>query len=265
MLIEPLTTPVDADIAVPGSKSITNRALVAAALATGESRLRGVLAADDTAAMTQVVQTLGAQVRDLEPAPDLAVVGTGGVVRSGPLTLDARLSGTTARFAAPLAARGRGAYVIDGAPQMRARPMAETAGALRHLGCEVIGESLPLTVHGGFDGGWLTLSATSSSQFASGILLASPGTTTGLDLVLEGDVVVAPVPDDDVCGNAGLWSAGGPAESEPVPCGRRLWVRRNRLPRRARCLGCVILLGCGGRGYRRSCAYRGARPELTPG
>ena len=157
MLIEPLAKAVDADVVVPGSKSITNRALVAAALAAGESRLRGVLDADDTAAMREVIQQLGAQVRDLDTAGDVAVVGTGGTLRSGPLTLDVRMSGTTARFAAPLAARGAGAYVIDGSSEMQARPMAETARALRHLGCDVTGEALPLTVGGGFDGGWLKI------------------------------------------------------------------------------------------------------------
>lgn len=195
MLIQPLERPVDADVVVPGSKSITNRALVAAALATGTSELRGVLDADDTQAMLGVIAELGAVVSPGAEAGAYTITGTGGKLAPGPRTLDVRMSGTTARFATPLAARGTGVYIIDGAPEMRARPMGETVDALRSLGVTIAPESLPITLRGGLDGGELTLGASVSSQFASGMLLAAPGTAAGLDLRLEGEVVSRPYID----------------------------------------------------------------------
>ena len=195
MLIAPLEGPVDADVVVPGSKSITNRALVAAALADGTSELRGVLDADDTQAMLGVIAALGARVEPLDEPDAYAVTGTGGELTPGPITVDVRMSGTTARFATPLAARGTGVYIIDGAPEMRARPMGETVAALRTLGVTIAPEELPINLRGGYQGGALTLGAAVSSQFASGMLLASPGTTKGLDLTLEGEVVSRPYLD----------------------------------------------------------------------
>ena len=195
MLIEPLGHAVDADVVIPGSKSITNRALVAAALADGVSELRGVLDADDTQAMLGVVQALGAGVEQLDSADAYAITGVGGQLAPGPKEIDVRMSGTTARFATPLAARGTGIYILDGAPEMRARPMAETVEALRSLGVTIAPDTLPITLRGGFDGGALTLGASVSSQFASGMLLAAPGTSQGLDLELEGEVVSRPYLD----------------------------------------------------------------------
>lgn len=195
MLIEPLVAPVDADVVIPGSKSITNRALVAAALADGITELRGVLDADDTQAMLGVIQALGAEVEPLPEADAYSITGTAGQLTPGPITIDVRMSGTTARFATPLAARGNGIYIIDGAPEMRARPMGETVAALRSLGVTIAPDSLPINLRGGYDGGRLTLAASVSSQFASGMLLASPGTSKGLQLDLDGDVVSRPYLD----------------------------------------------------------------------
>ena len=195
VLIEPLGHPVDANVVVPGSKSITNRALICAALASGASTLTGVLDADDTQAMLGVAGSVGAQVTQHAAADTYRIVGTGGELRPGPVELNVRMSGTTARFATPLAARSTGGYVVDGAPEMRARPMGGSIEALRSVGVEVDGTSLPVTVHGGFDGGELELAADVSSQFASGMLLASPGTANGLDLRLTGDVVSRPYLD----------------------------------------------------------------------
>lgn len=194
MLIEPLSGPIDADVVVPGSKSITNRALVAAALADGVTELAGVLDADDTQAMLGVIGALGAGIEQRD-ATTYSITGTGGALTPGPREIDVRMSGTTARFATPLAARGTGVYIIDGAPEMRARPMGETVRALRELGVTIAPESLPLNLRGGFDGGTLTLAADVSSQFASGMLLASPGTSKGLTLDLQGEVVSRPYLD----------------------------------------------------------------------
>ncbi|MDY7104222.1 MAG: 3-phosphoshikimate 1-carboxyvinyltransferase [Actinomycetota bacterium] len=187
--IEPLASPPDATVVLPGSKSITNRALVCAFLAEGVSRLEGVLFSDDTEAMLGVIETLGALVEVDRPARRVAVGGRGGAIRPGPVTVDVRQSGTTSRFVTPLVARGEGLYTVDGAPQMRARPMGPQLAALRALGVDVHGDTLPIAVRGGIRGGSVTIGGDVSSQFASGLLLASPGLAEGLDLWLTGDAV----------------------------------------------------------------------------
>lgn len=193
--IAPLSGAFDRTVRVPGSKSITNRALVCAALADGESDLFGVLDADDTQAMLGVVQALGASVTMVDGFEHVRIVGTGAAFAGERRELDVRMSGTTARFAPPLAARGAGSTVIDGAPEMRARPMAETARALRLLGCEVEGDTLPLTVTGPMAGGTLALAADVSSQFASGMMLSAPGLADGMRIDLVGEVVSQPYLD----------------------------------------------------------------------
>ncbi|MEM7094007.1 MAG: 3-phosphoshikimate 1-carboxyvinyltransferase [Actinomycetota bacterium] len=213
MLIEPLGRPVDADVVVPGSKSVTNRALVCAVLAAGTSHLTGVLDADDTQAMLGVAEAIGAGVEQGAQSDHYAIAGTGGDLRPGPVSLDVRMSGTTARFATPLAARGTGTYLVDGAPEMRARPMDESAASLRSVGVGVEGDTLPLTVRGGFAGGSLMLAADVSSQFASGMLLAAPGTEQGLQLTLEGEVVSRPYLDMTVA----VMRAFGAEVEQPSP------------------------------------------------
>ncbi len=181
--IEPIIGPLHATVIPPGSKSITNRALVAAALAEGRSTLRGALVADDTAAMVECLQRLGFGV-DVT-GTTVVVDGAGGRIPAAAATLDVRQSGTTARFVAPVAALGHGRYVIDGAARMRERPMADLVGALRTLGVEVTGDRLPITIDGhGVAGGTAAVAADASSQFASGLLLAGPAMAEGLRLQL---------------------------------------------------------------------------------
>src|SRR5690606_20599881 len=99
---EPVRGPLDATVTVPGSKSLTNRALVCAALANGTSTLDGALEADDTVAMREALAVLGAGI-ERDPASGLrTVAGTGGTLRPGPATLDVKLSGTTSRFLLPV-------------------------------------------------------------------------------------------------------------------------------------------------------------------
>jgi 3-phosphoshikimate 1-carboxyvinyltransferase len=172
-----------------------------------------VLDADDTQAMLGVVEAVGADVTRGSTPDAYEIVGTGGSLRPGPVALDVRMSGTTARFATPLAARGDGTYVIDGDPQMRARPMAESVAALRSLHVGVEGDTLPLTVRGGLVGGALSLAADVSSQFASGMLLAAPGTADGLHLTLEGRVVSRPYLDMTVA----VMRAFGAEVEQPSP------------------------------------------------
>jgi 3-phosphoshikimate 1-carboxyvinyltransferase len=179
LAIEPLAGRLDAEVTVPGAKSLTNRAVVCAALAEGTSTITNALAADDTAAMVDCVRRLGISVDADEAHATLTVHG--GSLSVDGAVLNARQSGTTARFIAPVVALGRGAALLDGAPQLRTRPMADLAAALRTLGTAVDGDQLPIRIHAsGLEGGEVTLPADVSSQFASGLLLASPLMTRGL-------------------------------------------------------------------------------------
>ena len=178
------------EIDVPGSKSLTNRALVCAALAEGRSVVRGALVADDTEAMSDCLRALGAAVT--WDGTTVTVDGVGGRVDVDGAELDARLSGTTSRFVLPLLALGAGAKRLDGAEPLRRRPMGPVLDALRALGASVDGEALPVTIRGPVRGGTVRVRADLSSQFVSGLLLAGPAMPEGLEVELEGDLVAAP-------------------------------------------------------------------------
>ena len=145
--IVPLTSPVRAEITVPGSKSITNRALILAALADGRTTLRGALWSEDTQVMTDCLRTLGFTV-DVQPDPaescnrTITVDGLGGrLPRAGtteqPLELFVGNAGTAARFLAAMVCLGDGVYRLSGVPRMHERPQAALFAALRELGYRV--------------------------------------------------------------------------------------------------------------------------------
>jgi 3-phosphoshikimate 1-carboxyvinyltransferase len=182
---------------VPGSKSITNRALVCAALAGGTSVLDGALSADDTDAMIGCLRALGVSVEVDSGSERIEVVGCNGVIPARSARLDVLLSGTTARFVSPLASTGHGRFEIDGGEPMRRRPMAPLVDALRALGVtiEEPGEPghLPLVLHAdGVRGGAVSLSGDESSQFLSGVLLASPSFDKGVRVELTTELVSRP-------------------------------------------------------------------------
>jgi 3-phosphoshikimate 1-carboxyvinyltransferase len=189
MIVEPLARPPHAVVRVPGSKSITNRALVCAALADGETTLHGALVADDTAAMSECLRALGITVE--WDGTDVRVVGCGGALPRGEATLDARLSGTTARFLLPVLSLGAGPYVLDGGPPLRGRPMGPLVAALRALGAKVDGDALPLTVRGPATGGRVEVPGDVTSQFISALLMVEPY-LDGFDLHTTSPVVARP-------------------------------------------------------------------------
>ena len=192
--LEPLAAPPDAVVRPPGSKSITNRALLCAALAEGESVLRGALFADDTLAMIGAVAALGAGV---EAREDQALVRVSGA-RLGltPVRIDAGRSGTTSRFVLAAAALGNAECVVDGDPQLRARPMGPLIDALEQLGVRVraLGEPgcLPLALCGPAHGGRVRIAGHDSSQFLSGLLMAAPLIDGGLEIELTSPLVSVP-------------------------------------------------------------------------
>ena len=199
-LVRPLEHPPDAEVSLPGSKSLTNRALVAALLADGTSTLTNALVADDTEGMLDAVISLGAGVR--RDGRTVLVDGTGGAIAPGPLTLDARQAGTTARFLPPVLLLGSGRYRVDADRAMRARPMGPLVEALRALGADVEehGEPghLPFTVVPPDPGALadaIDVRGDVSSQFLSGLLLAAPRLPRGLRLRLTTELVSAPYVD----------------------------------------------------------------------
>ena len=177
--IEPLAKPPDCTITVPGSKSITNRALIRAALADGKCVLRGALWADDTEVMVDSLEKLGFELT-IEPDPaeecnrTITVTGRGGEIPAKKAELYVRSAGTAARFLTALVCLGHGEYTIRGDARMNERPMRDLFDALGQLGVEARSENgcLPAVIRArGLTGGEVTVSAKQSSQFASGLLL----------------------------------------------------------------------------------------------
>lgn len=186
--------PVDADVTIPGSKSLTNRALVLAALADGPSRLVGTLRSRDTDLMIAALQALGTRVEG--PSGPLTPEDTELVITPAPLTgadVECGLAGTVMRFVPPVAALATGRSTFDGDPAARVRPQATVLDALRSLGAEITGNSLPFTVHGSgsLRGGAVEMDASASSQFVSGLLLSAARFDEGAELVHVGS---SPVP-----------------------------------------------------------------------
>lgn len=204
--IVPLGFALDAEVLVPGSKSLTNRALLVAAVASGPTLLTGVLASDDTEAMLNVLRATGVAV-DHDTTMSTAIVhGTGSARRvegSGDVSevvVDVQRSGTTARFAVPFLAAGHGAFLIDAHEQMRARPMDDLLAALDQLGAryEAVGKAgrLPVRLHAsGLGGGVVRVSGNVSSQFLSGLLLAAPLARSAMLIEVSGELVSTPYVD----------------------------------------------------------------------
>ena len=169
--------PVAATVALPGSKSLTNRYLVLAALANGTSRLRRPLRSRDTVLMAQALRSLGAGVEDLDgDDPESADWLVTPATLRGDTTVDCGLAGTVMRFLPPVAALVDGRVSFDGDPHARNRPMAPVVDALRTLGARIEDDGrgrLPFTVvgAGGLPGGTVTVDASASSQFISALLL----------------------------------------------------------------------------------------------
>jgi 3-phosphoshikimate 1-carboxyvinyltransferase len=184
--IVPLDKPVSAEVTVPGSKSITNRALILAALAEGEVTLESALWSEDTQIMVDCLRKLGFAVK-VEPDPEefcnrtITVGGLGGKIPNAgtaekPLELFVGNSGTAARFLVAFVALGKGVYRLSGVPRMHERPQAALFQALRQLDCRVDSpnDRLPAVIHAtGPHSGRCQVSIEESSQFASALLMCS--------------------------------------------------------------------------------------------
>jgi len=189
--VVPLESPPDATIRVPGSKSVTNRALIAAALADGSSRITNPLFADDSYWLMDALVRLGIDVRVDSGRAEIRVEGQSGALGAAGVDLFVGNAGTVARFLPPMLALGRGPYTVDGVPRMRERPVADLVDAMTQLGAavEYAGEDgrFPLRIEGGgIPGGQARVSGSKSSQFVSGLLLAAPYAEAPVTLLAEG-------------------------------------------------------------------------------
>jgi 3-phosphoshikimate 1-carboxyvinyltransferase len=189
------TKPVDISVVIPGSKSVTNRALILAAQAKSPSTLRRPLVSRDSELMVQGLQAMG-----------IGIVEQGGLVdglseyqltltpaaMTGPARIDVGNAGTVMRFLPPLASLATGEILFDGDSRSHERPLAPLIKALEHIGVSIEHEnrySMPLTIHGTgtVRGGEVTIDASESSQFLSGLLLVAPSFTDGITVTHKGE------------------------------------------------------------------------------
>jgi 3-phosphoshikimate 1-carboxyvinyltransferase len=241
--------PVRARIELPGSKSLTNRLLILAALGDGPSRLVAPLRARDTLLMADALRALGVRIDD---------DGADWIVTPGPLhgaAVDTGLAGTVMRFLPPVAALADGDVAFDGDPYARERPMATLIDGLRQAGARVDDAGrgrLPFTVHGtgSVDGGVVHIDASASSQFVSGLLLAGARYAKGIEVVHTGAADVPSQPHLEmtleVLRSAGV-TAGATAPGvwrvEPGPVQARAWTVEPDLSNAAPFLAAAVVTG----------------------
>jgi len=194
----PVKDEIEAILTLPGSKSYTHRALIAAALAPGESLLANALKAEDTEVTARVLAALGAEL-DWQ-GHTVRVQGTGGRLKPVTDPLFLGNSGTSMRFLTAVAGLGQGSYHLTGTPRLCERPMGELLAALRDLGVRAIAEKgndcPPILVEGGtFTGGKTRLSGAVSSQYLSALLLIGPLAAQGVEVGITGELVSRPYVD----------------------------------------------------------------------
>ncbi|WP_026314223.1 3-phosphoshikimate 1-carboxyvinyltransferase [Actinomadura flavalba] len=240
--------PVAARVALPGSKSMTNRALILAALADGPVTIERPLRSRDTDLMAAALRALGIGVA--ETSGGWAVTPA---EPAGPARIDVGLAGTVMRFVPPVAALAAGTVEIDGDPRARERPMGPLIAALRALGADLDDGGrglLPLTLRGrgGLAGGAVTIDASGSSQLVSGLLLAAPRFGKGVEVRHEGPPVPsAPHLEMTV---AMLRAAGATVDTgpdlwrvAPGPVTARRWEIEPDLSNAAQFLGAALVTG----------------------
>lgn len=240
--------PVDAAVSLPGSKSMTNRALVLAALAEGPARITGPLRSRDTELMAGALRALGVGI---DEDSDGWRVRPGRL--AGPARVDVGLAGTVMRFLPPVAALASGEVSVDGDPRARERPMGPIVAALRALGAGIDDGgrgTLPFTVRGtgSVNGGQVTIDASGSSQFVSGLLLAAPRFEKGVEVRHDGPPVPS-APHVEMTVHM-MREAGVAVETErdvwrvaPGPIRGTEWVIEPDLSNAAQFLGAALVAG----------------------
>lgn len=202
--IQPIEGPLRAAVRVPGSKSLTNRALLLAALASGNTRLANALFSDDSGYLANALQTLGFDVR-LDPAhAGMTIEGRAGIIPASRAELFIGNAGTAARFLTAFLTLGTGEFVLDGDERMRQRPMGDLAAALEELGAQIRAvspadgppASPPLKVlASGLRGGHARVAGETSSQFLSALLMVAPYAREPVELSITGGLNSKPYVD----------------------------------------------------------------------
>ena len=200
LLIPTISHPITGRFRPPGSKSITNRAVIIAAAAAGTSHLTGVLESDDTHVMAAGLQAVGVPLEIDWAAGQMTVHGCGGRLPTPTANIDCRASGTTMRFLTALCGLGEGPYRLDGTPRMRQRPIGDLVDALTQLSLTATAESPgrcpPVVVAGGPPSppqqATIRVRGDISSQFASGLAMIGPCLPGGMRLAFEGELVSWP-------------------------------------------------------------------------
>ena len=196
--IQTVHGPIAGSIKPPGSKSLTNRALLLAALAHGPSRLTGVLDSEDSRVMLDALLALGVAIKVDWASATAQITGTGGRFPEAPaIELDVRNSGTTIRFLTAALTAAGGRFTLRGVPRMHQRPIGDLVRALQSLGGGVIAQSdhefPPVEISSqGLRGGTVHVAANLSSQFLSGLLMAAPLAQNTVEIIVDGELVSQP-------------------------------------------------------------------------
>ena len=195
--VKPVTDPVRGFIRPPGSKSVSNRALIVAALAEGRSRITGLLDSTDTQVMLESLRRLGLSVQHDAGESSVEIDGCAGRIPASEAELWLENSGTSIRFLTAVCALGAGRFHLDGNERMRERPITDLAAALNQLGgnvtSDVGNDRPPLTVMAGrLKGGRASIGGNVSSQFLSALLMAAPCAESAVELHIEGELVSRP-------------------------------------------------------------------------
>ncbi|MEE9200769.1 MAG: 3-phosphoshikimate 1-carboxyvinyltransferase [Candidatus Brocadiales bacterium] len=191
---------VEGEICVPGSKSLTNRALIAAALAPGSSIINGALFSDDTRYMSSALASLGFIILDFPEDKRFIIDGHEGYISAKKAKLLVGNSGTAMRFLTAFATLGKGSFVLDGVERMRQRPIQPLLDCLTQLGADVKsrhGNGCPPVIvkANGLEGGKATMRGDLSSQYFTAVLLIAPYARRDVEIVVKGELVSKPYVD----------------------------------------------------------------------
>lgn len=192
--IKPITGTIDAIVTVPGSKSYTNRALITAALANGQSTITNALFSDDTKYMASGLNILGIPIEEQQDANRFVVHGKGGIIPVNQANLFIGNAGTAMRFLTAMLTLGNGVYEIDGVMRMRQRPIQDLLDGLRQLGAGVVSKNNdgcpPVVIRGkGLNGGLAVVKGDLSSQYFSALLMTAPYAKNDVVIEVKGSLV----------------------------------------------------------------------------